>query len=87
MVFLLASMASLSQAAPVPPLALLSRKQRVACLSYGGGENVLAADIDALPCDSAELLIKPCWTLPRKVFHAADTEQFKVAEHGWPHRD
>jgi hypothetical protein len=80
-------MTSLSHAAPIPPLALLGGKQRVARLSYGGGENVLAADIDTLACGPAEFLVKPRWILPRKLFDAADAQQFKVAEHGWPHGD
>jgi len=49
--------------APVPPLALLGREQRIAGLSYGRREDVLAADVDALAGDAAELLIKVGWVL------------------------
>jgi hypothetical protein len=80
-------MARLSQAAPIPPLALLGRKKRIACLGYGGGKNVLAADIDALAGGAAELLVERGWISPGKLFHAADAKQLKIAQHGWPNRD
>src|SRR4029077_6238061 len=68
--------------APRPPLALLGRKQRIAGLSYGRGEDVLAADVDALAGNAAELLIEPGRVLPGKLLDAADTEKLEVAQHG-----
>src|SRR5258707_5714529 len=61
--FLAAGMARFPLPAPVPPLALLGREQRIAGLSYGRREDVLAADVDALAGDAAELLIKVGWVL------------------------
>jgi hypothetical protein len=80
-------MAGLSLAAPVPPLALFGGKKRVARLGHSGGENVLAADIDALAGGATEFLVEPGGILARKLFYAADTEKLKVAEHGWPDRN
>ncbi|HEV8181665.1 MAG TPA: hypothetical protein VGQ61_04785, partial [Candidatus Angelobacter sp.] len=44
--FLSVTITRLSQAAPIPPLAFLGRKKRIACLGHSGGKDVLAADID-----------------------------------------
>jgi hypothetical protein len=79
--------AGLSLAAPIPPLTLLSRKKRVAGLCYGGRENVLAADIDALSGSAAELLIELGRIALRKLLYRANPEQFKIAKHGWSNRD
>jgi hypothetical protein len=80
-------MAGLPLAAPIPPLALLSGKKRVAGLGHSGGEDVLAADIDALTGGAAELLVKPRWILPGKLLYAANAEKLKIAEHGWSNGD
>jgi len=85
--FLVAGIAGLSLAAPVPPLALLSRKKRIASLGYGGGEYVLAADINALAGGATEFLVEPGWILPGKLFHALNAEKLKIAEHGWSDGD
>src|SRR4051812_42477284 len=83
-VVLAAGIADLSLAAPIPPLALLGREKRVAGLCYGGREDVLTADIDALAGGAAELLIQLRRVALRKLLYAADAEQLKIAEHGWP---
>jgi hypothetical protein len=80
-------MGGLSLATPVPPLALLGGKKRVAGLGYSRGEDVLAADVDALAGGAAESLIEACWILACKMLHAADAKQLKIAEHGRPHRN
>jgi hypothetical protein len=80
-------MARLSQAAPVPPPALLGGKKRVAGVSHGGGKNVLATDIDTLAGGAAEFLVKPGGILAGELFHAADAEQLKIAQHGRSHGD
>src|SRR6476620_6564717 len=80
-------MSRLAPAAPVPPLALLRRKQRIAGLRHGRGKYVLAADIDPLPGQDAELAIQPHGVLPCQLFHAANAELFEVAQHGRTHRD
>jgi hypothetical protein len=71
--------------APIPPLALLGRKKRIACLGHSGREDVLAADINALAGQSAELLIQLSGILASKLVHAANPEKLKIAEHGWPY--
>jgi len=80
-------MARLSQAAPVPPLALIGGKKRIACLGHGGGKDVLAADIDALAGGAAEFPVEPGRISAGKLFHAADAEQLKIAQHGRPNGD
>src|SRR5579864_9633473 len=85
--FLFADTSGLSLAAPVPPLALLGGKQRIARLGHRSREHVLAADIDMLAGSAAEFLIKLCWILAGKLLYAADAEKLKVAEHGWSHRN
>src|SRR5438270_6083448 len=80
-------MACLALPAPVPPLALPGRKQRIAGLRHGRGKYVLAADIDPLSGQDAELAIHPGRVLPRQLFHAANAELFEVAQHGRTHRD
>jgi len=80
-------MAYLSLAAPVPPLALVSRKKRIASLGYSGGEDILAADIDVLAGGAAEFLVEPGWILPSQLFHALNAEKLKIAEHGWSDGD
>jgi hypothetical protein len=81
------TIARLSQAAPVPPLALLGGKKRIAGLGHSGGKDVLAADINPLAGGAAESLVKPAWILAGKLFHAADAEQLKIAQHGRPNGD
>jgi hypothetical protein len=68
-------------------LALLGRKERIACLRHGGGKDILAADIDALAGGAAELLVKRARISPGEVFHAADAEQLKIPQHGRPNGD
>jgi hypothetical protein len=85
--FLAAGIAGLSLTAPVPPLALLGRKKRIAGLGYGGREYVLAADIDVLAGGAAEFLVESGRILPGKLFHAVDAEKLKIAEHGWSDGD
>jgi hypothetical protein len=80
-------MARLSQAAPIPPLALRGGKKGIARLGHGGGKDVLAADIDALAGGAAESLVKPGWILAGKLFHVADAKQLKIAQHGRPYGD
>jgi hypothetical protein len=80
-------MARLAPAAPVPPLALLGGKKRIAGLGYGSGKDVLAADIDALAGGTAEFLVEPGRVLPSKLFHAADAKKLKIAQHGRPNGD
>src|SRR5579884_1074317 len=85
--FLLAGMAGLSLAAPIPPLALPGGKQGIARLGNSGRENVLAADVDFLASNLAEPLIKADRILQGKLAHAADAKQFKVAKHGRTYGD
>jgi hypothetical protein len=68
--------------APIPPLALLGREQRVAGLRYGRGEDVLAADVDALAGNAAELSIEPGRVLPGELCNVTDAEKLEVAQHG-----
>jgi hypothetical protein len=79
--------ASLSLAAPVPPLALLGRKKWVAGLRYGGRENVLAADIDTLAGGAAELLIEFYRIALRKLLYRANPQKLEITKHGWPDRN
>jgi hypothetical protein len=65
-------------------LALLDGKKRIARLGHSGGEDVLAADIDALAGGAAELLVEPGRISPGKLFHAVDANQLKIAQHGRP---
>src|SRR4051812_23255298 len=83
-VLLAAGIAGLSLAAPVPPLALLGGKKRVAGLRYGGRENVLTADIDALADGAAECPIQLYRIALRKLFDRANPQKLKIANHGWP---
>ena len=85
--FLGAGITGLSLTAPVPPLALLGGKKRITGLGYGGGEDILAADIDALAGGAAKFLVEPGWISPGKLFHAVDAEKLKIAEHGWSDGD
>jgi len=78
-------MAGLALAAPVPPLALLGWKKRIAGLGDSRGKDVLTADINALAGGAAEFLIKPCWVLAGKLLHAADAEKLKITKHSWSH--
>jgi hypothetical protein len=75
--------AGLSPAAPIPPLALRGREKRIAGLGNGGGENILAADIDALAGGAAKFQIKLCRILTGKMLYAANAKKLKIAEHGW----
>jgi hypothetical protein len=77
-------MAGLSLAAPIPPLALVGRKKRIACLRHCGGEDILATDIHALAGGATEFLVEPSRILAGKLLNAADTEKLKIAEHCWP---
>src|SRR5580765_1435419 len=85
--FLTAGIACLSLPAPVPPLALIGGKKRVARLGHGSRENILAADIHALAGNAAQFLIEAGRVLAGKLFHAADAEQFKIAQHGGTNGD
>jgi hypothetical protein len=73
----------LSLTAPVPPLALLGWKKRVAGLGYGGREDVLAADIDALAGGAAELLIELYRIALRKLLYRANSQKLEITKHGW----
>ena len=75
-------MARLPLPAPVPPLALLGRKKRIAGLSYGRREGVQAADVDALTRNAAEFLVEPGRVLPGQLADAVDAEKLEVAQHG-----
>src|SRR5258707_15222142 len=77
----------LSLPAPVPPLALLSGKKRIAGLGYGGGEDDLATDINTLAGSTAEFLVELLWILSRELFHVADAEKLKITQHGWADGD
>jgi hypothetical protein len=79
--------AGLSLTAPVPPLALLGRKKRIAGLRYGGRENVLAADIDALAGGAAELLIELGRIALRKLLYRANPQKLEITKHSWPDRN
>src|SRR6267142_6351555 len=81
--FLNSDIAGLSLAAPIPPLALLGGKKRVACLGHGGGKDILATDIDGLAGGATEFLVEPGRILPSKLLNAANAETLKIAEHGW----
>src|SRR5579871_2645629 len=83
----LAGMVGLALAAPVPPLALLCGKKRIAGLGNGGGKDILAADVHALAGDLEKLLVETFWILAGKLLHAANAKQLKVAQHGWPDGD
>jgi hypothetical protein len=79
--------AGLSLAAPIPPLTLLGGEKRIAGLGNGGGENILAADVDALAGGAAEFLIQRGGVAPGKLLYAADAKKLKIAEHGWSDGD
>src|SRR5262249_4011430 len=85
--FLDAGMVCFPLPAPVPPLALLGGQQRVARLGHGCREHVLAANVDALAGNAAELAVKPDRFLPGEMLYVANAEQFKVAQHGWADGD
>jgi len=85
--FLAAGITGPSLATPVPPLALLGGKQRIAGLGHGGGEGVQAADIDPRARGAAEFLVEPGRILPGKLLYAADAEKLKIPERGWSDRD
>src|ERR1700688_3387755 len=76
------AIARLSPAAPIPPLALFERQQRVPCLRYRRTKNIQAADVLRLPCNLAELLIKLFWASPRELRHAGNAEQIDITQHG-----
>src|SRR5215472_2423964 len=80
--FLAGGIACFPLAAPEPPLALLRRQQRIACLSHGCCKNVLAANIDVLTGKAAELAIELGRVLMGKLLHAADSQQFEITQHG-----
>jgi hypothetical protein len=63
-------------------LALLGRKQRIAGLRYGRGEDVLAADVNALAGKAAELTIEPGRVLPGQLCNVTDAEKLEVTQHG-----
>jgi hypothetical protein len=75
--------AGLSLTAPVPPLALLVGKKRVAGLGYGGRKDVLAADIDALTGGAAELLIQLGRIALSKLLYRANPQKLEITKHGW----
>jgi len=75
-------MVRLPPAAPIPPLALLGRQERVSCLGYGCAEDVEAADVLRLARDATEIPIKPFGVSAGQLGHTADSEQFKVAGDG-----
>jgi hypothetical protein len=77
----------LSLAAPIPPPALLDGEKRIAGLGNGSGENILAADIDALAGGAAKFLIQRGRVAPGKLLYAADAKKLKIAEHGWSDGD
>src|ERR1043166_9419276 len=79
---LVAAILRLSLPAPIPPLALLGRKKRIARLRHGCGKDILAADIDALSGNAAEPLVKPPRILPRQLLDAANAQKLEVAQHG-----
>src|SRR5689334_19596551 len=78
----LSAMARLALPAPVPPLALLRRKQRIARLLDRRGEDVLAADVDALAGHGAELPVEARRIAPGQLLHAADAQDLEVPQHG-----
>src|SRR5215813_7186213 len=84
---LVAAILRLSLTAPIPPLALLGRKKRIEGLGHGCGKDVLAADVDALPGNAAEPLVKPRGILPRKLLDAANSQKLEVAQHGRSYGD
>src|ERR1700682_2717542 len=72
---------ALSQAAPIPPLALLRGKPRVTRLRHHRVKNVEAADVLVRRRHAAQLLIESLGILPGKLRHAAHPQEFKVAQH------
>jgi hypothetical protein len=80
-------MASLPLPAPIPPLALLGRQKRIARLGHCRGENILAANVDPFPGNAAKPAIEFDRVLARQLFHAADFQELKVAQHGWANRN
>src|SRR5215510_15435692 len=78
----LRGMSLFAPAAPVPPLTLFSRQERIPGLSDRCGENIQAADVVPLPGDAAEFGVKPSWILPAELRHAADAQQLEIAQHG-----
>src|ERR1700749_46154 len=81
----LVDICSLALAAPIPPLALFGRQQRIAGLRNRGGENILAADVHALAGDAAELLIKPLRILLCQLLNATNAQQPEISQHGRTH--
>ncbi|HEY4675598.1 MAG TPA: hypothetical protein VIJ01_00470, partial [Candidatus Angelobacter sp.] len=57
----------------------------IASLGHSSGEDILAADIDALASGTAELLIELSRIALRKLLHRANAKKLKIAEHGWSH--
>src|SRR5580700_6369288 len=80
--FLAAGIASLSAAAPIPPLALCTGQPRIAGLRRRRGENIEAANIHGLACLGAQALIELFGILASELSHAANAEQIEIAKHG-----
>src|SRR4051795_13504814 len=70
------------QPAPVPPLALLRRKQRIFCLRNGGTKNIQATDILPLPLDTVQCRIHGLRISSGKPFNTVDAQLVEVAQHG-----
>src|SRR5271155_3503562 len=79
---LVAGIAGLSAAAPIPPLALFTAQPRIARLRHGRAEHVQAADIHRLAGFGAQALVQLFGILARELRHAANAEQVEIAKHG-----
>src|ERR1700689_1221670 len=85
--FLVAGIACLSLAAPIPPLAFTGAEPRIAGLRYCCAENIEAADIHRLAGFGAQALVQLVGILARELHHAANAEQIEIAQHGRADRD
>src|SRR5262245_32344620 len=73
--------------APIPPLALFGRQQRIARLLHRRRKDILAADVDSLSSNAAELPVKRGGIFAGQLLHTLNTEKLKIAQHGRADRD
>src|SRR5262245_928839 len=76
----------LSDAAPIPPLALLGWQPWVAGLSHRGGEYVEAADVVLLVGQAAQLVIHVTGFLSSELGYAVYPQNLEVADHRGAYR-
>src|ERR1700689_1293243 len=77
--------ATFPSAAPIPPLTLFRRQQRVASLRHCRLERIETTNVDALAHNPAKPVVHFAWILSRELAHRSDAKQFEIAKHRRPH--